>query len=242
MKASKAAQEKLLALQALDSSIIQLDHKAQTLPVSKILDDKTVAHATARDLCVAAETEKSDIKHELSKSEIDVEQVVARIEKDEKRLASGLGTPKELEQLQHELGSLAKRRAELEEIELEVMVRIEALDQRISSLSQERDALHEEVTKFAKEKEVALDEIARAKNATLSDRANLTQEMEPELLTLYDKIRTSADGIGAARLHAGRCEGCHLNINAADLSRIASLPEDEVVRCEECRRILVRVG
>jgi predicted nucleic acid-binding Zn-ribbon protein len=242
MKASKAAQEKLLALQALDSSIIQLDHKAQTLPVSKILDDKTVAHATARDLCVAAETEKSDIKHELSKSEIDVEQVVARIEKDEKRLASGLGTPKELEQLQHELGSLAKRRAELEEIELEVMVRIEALDQRISSLSQERDALHEEVTKFAKEKEVALDEIARAKNATLSDRANLAQAMEPELLALYDKIRTSADGIGAARLHAGRCEGCHLNINAADLSRIASLPEDEVVRCEECRRILVRVG
>lgn len=242
MKASKAAQEKLLALQALDSSIIQLDHKAKTLPVSKILDDTTVAHATARDLCVAAETEKSDIKHELSKSEIDVEQVVSRIEKDEKRLASGLGTPKELEQLQHELGSLAKRRAELEEIELEVMVRIEALDQRISSLSQERDALHEEVTKFAKEKEVALDEIARAKNATLSDRANLVQEIDPELLALYEKIRSNADGIGAARLHAGRCEGCHLNINAADLSRIASLPEDEVVRCEECRRILVRVG
>lgn len=242
MKASKAAQEKLLALQALDSSIIQLDHKAKTLPVSKILDDKTVAHATARDLCVAAETEKSDIKHELSKSEIDVEQVVSRIEKDEKRLSSGLGTPKELEQLQHELGSLAKRRAELEEIELEVMVRIEALDQRISSLSQERDALHEEVTKFAKEKEVALDEIARAKNATLSDRANLVQEIDPELLALYEKIRSNADGIGAARLHAGRCEGCHLNINAADLSRIASLPEDEVVRCEECRRILVRVG
>jgi predicted nucleic acid-binding Zn-ribbon protein len=147
-----------------------------------------------------------------------------------------------LEQLQHELGSLAKRRAELEEIELEVMVRIEALDQRISSLSQERDALHEEVTKFAKEKEVALDEIARAKNATLSDRTNLVQEIDPELLALYEKIRSNADGIGAARLHAGRCEGCHLNINAADLSRIASLPEDEVVRCEECRRILVRVG
>jgi len=233
MKASKAAQEKLLALQALDSSLIQLDHKAKTLPVSKLLDEKTIAHATARDLCVAAETEKSDIKHELSKSEIDVEQVVSRIERDEKRLASGQGTPKELEQLQHELGSLAKRRAELEEIELEVMVRIESLDQRISSLSAERDALHEEVTKLAKEKEVALDEI---------NRANLAQEVEAELLALYEKIRSSGDGIGAARLHAGQCQGCHLTINAADLSRISGLPEDEVVRCEECRRILVRVS
>ena len=241
MKASKSAQEKLLALQALDSSLIQLDHKARNLPVAKILDEKTIAHATARDLCVAAETEKSDIKHELSKSEIDVEQVVSRIERDEKRLASGQGTPKELEQLQHELGSLAKRRAELEEIELEVMVRIEALDQRISSLSKERDALHEEVIKFSKEKDAAIEEINRAKNSTVNERVALAAEIEPELLAVYEKIRASADGIGAARLHAGQCHGCHLTINAADLSRISSLPDDDVVRCEECRRILVRI-
>ncbi len=242
MKASKAAQEKLLALQALDSSLIQLDHKAKNLPVSALLDEKTIAHATARDLCVAAETEMSDIKHELSKSEVDVEQVVSRIERDEKRLSSGQGTPKELEQLQHELGSLAKRRAELEEIELEVMVRIDALDQRIKSLSAERDALHEEVTKLAKEKEAALDEINRAKNATSADRATLAQEVDGELLALYEKIRSSADGVGAARLHAGQCQGCHLTINAADLSRISALPDDDVVRCEECRRILVRIN
>ena len=241
MKASKSAQEKLLALQALDSSLIQLEHKARNLPVSKVLDEKNLAFATARDLCVAAETEKSDIKHELSKSEIDVEQVVSRIERDEKRLASGQGSPKELEQLQHELGSLARRRAELEEIELEVLVRIEALDQRISSLSKERDALHEEVIKFSREKEVGLEEITRAINATTSDRQVLANDCEPELLALYEKIRASADGIGAARLHAGQCQGCNLTINTADLSKINALPDDEVVRCEECRRILVRM-
>lgn len=241
MKASKSAQEKLLALQALDSSLIQLEHKAKNLPVAKLLDDKTIAYATARDLCVAAETEKSDIKHELSKSEVDVEQVVARMERDEKRLASGQGTPKELEQLQHELASLAKRRAELEEIELEVMVRVDALDQRISSLAAERDALHVEVTALAKEKEVALDEINRAKNATITDRENLAKDIEADLLALYEKIRASSDGVGAARLQGGQCLGCHLTINASDLTRINGLPEDEIVRCEECRRILVRI-
>ena len=241
MKASKSAQEKLLALQALDSSLIQLDHKAKNLPASRILDEKSIAFATARDLCVAAETEKSDIKHELSKSEIDVEQVVSRIERDEKRLASGQGSPKELEQLQHELGSLAKRRAELEEIELEVLVRIEALDQRINSLAKERDVLHEEVIKYSREKETALEEITRAINSTLNDRSALASECEPELLALYERIRTSTDGIGAARLHAGQCQGCNLTINAADLSKINALPDDEVVRCEECRRILVRM-
>lgn len=242
MKAAKSAQEKILALQSLDSSLMQLDHKARNLPVSKVLDEKRLAFASARDLCVAAETEKSDIKHELSKSEVDVEQVVSRIERDEKRLASGQGTPKELEQLQHELVSLNKRRAELEEVELEVMMRIDALDQRISSLSAQRDLLHEEVTKLAKEKDSALDEINRARNLTVADRESLAKEIEPELLALYEKVRATADGIGAARLHAGQCQGCNLSINAADLARISALPDDELVRCEECRRILVRVG
>ena len=146
-----------------------------------------------------------------------------------------------MEQLQHELGSLAKRRAELEEIELEVLVRIEALDQRITSLAKERDVLHEEVIKYSREKETALEEITRAINSTLNDRSALASECEPELLALYEKIRTSADGIGVARLHAGQCQGCNLTINAADLSKINALPDDEVVRCEECRRILVRM-
>ena len=120
-------------------------------------------------------------------------------------------------------------------------MRIEALDQRISSLSKERDALHEEVIKFSREKEVALEEITRAINATTSDRQVLANDCEPELLALYEKILASADGIGAARLHAGQCQGCNLTINAADLSKINALPDDEVVRCEECRRILVRM-
>ena len=104
MKAAKSEQEKLLALQALDSSLMQLEHKSKSLPASKLIEEKSSRLASVKDLIVAAETEKSDIKFELSKSESDVEQVVSRIEKDEKRLAAGQGSPKELEQLQHELG------------------------------------------------------------------------------------------------------------------------------------------
>ena len=141
MKAAKSEQEKLLALQALDSYLMQLEHKSKSLPASKLIEEKSSRLVSVKDLIVAAETEKSDIKFELSKSESDVEQVVSRIEKDEKRLAAGQGTPKELEQLQHELGSLAKRRAELEEVELEVMVKVESLDKHIATLSTERDAL-----------------------------------------------------------------------------------------------------
>ena len=63
--------------------------------------------------------------------------------------------------------------------------------------------------------------------------------MPADLLALYDQIRKSK-GVGAAMLRAGRCEGCHLNVDAADLKAIRAAAPDEVVRCEECRRILIR--
>ena len=56
------------------------------------------------------------------------------------------------------------------------------------------------------------------------------------------EIRSTLDGVGAARLNGSQCEGCHLTMNAAEVTRVKALADDEVVRCEECRRILIRVG
>lgn len=241
MKASKSEQEKLLALQALDSSLLQLTHKINNLPIIKTLEEKSAEFAFTRDLCIAAETEKSDIKHELSRVEVDVEQVVSRIERDEKRLASGQGTPKELEQLQHELGSLAKRRTELEEVELEVMMRVDGIDERIRTLSAKRDQLAAEIEGLKVEKERSIAELQSAMKKTELDRSELAISIASELLALYEKVRSTGDGIGAARLSGGKCEGCHLVMNAAEVTRVKALPDDDVVRCEECRRILIRV-
>ena len=65
--------------------------------------------------------------------------------------------------------------------------------------------------------------------------------LDAALLALYEKIRESS-GAGAAMLRARRCEGCRLELNPQELQRIRSAADDEVVRCEECRRILVRTG
>jgi len=163
MKASQAAQDQLLALQQIDSDIIQLEHRIKNLPLAAQLDTATQSLISSKNLLVAAETEKSDIKHELSRSEVDVEQVVSRIEKDEKRLSSGTGSPKELEQIQHELASLAKRRSELEEVELEIMVRIEAIDERINSLVSEVSNWESEVSKLKAQLDSEINELNSAK-------------------------------------------------------------------------------
>ena len=241
MKASQAAQDQLLALQQIDSAIIQLEHRIKNLPLAAQLDTATQSLISSKNLLIAAETEKSDIKHELSRSEVDVEQVVSRIEKDEKRLSSGTGSPKELEQIQHELSSLAKRRSELEEVELEIMVRIEGIDERIKSLVSEVSNWESEVSKLKAQLDSEINELNSAMTRDIEARTELAKSIDSDLLQLYEKIRIASDGVGAARLVGDKCEGCHLTMNSAEVTRIKSLPDDELVRCEECRRILIRV-
>ena len=241
MKAPREVQEKLLALQQLDSDLIQLKHKASTLPIAKRYEEVSKELSSKRDLLVAAKTERDDIKHELSRAEIDVEQVVSRIERDEKRLSSGQGAPKELEQLQHELGSLAKRRAELEEVELEIMVRVEGVENRIKELEDECKSLESQLGELHLKKEAELSDLESSAKSTSESRVALAPTIDGELLALYEKIRISGDGVGAAKLAGNQCLGCHLTMNAAELTRIKALADDEVVRCEECRRILIRL-
>jgi predicted nucleic acid-binding Zn-ribbon protein len=240
VKATREVQEKLLALQQLDSDLIQIKHKASTLPVARQFDEASSELSVKQDLLVAARTERDDIKHELSRAEVDVEQVASRIEKDEKRLASGLGSPKELEQLQHELGSLAKRRAEVEDVELEIMVRVEGVDLRIKELEEVCRALEIRLDELKLMKEEEIASLEQSMNSTSHARSDLASKIDAELLALYEKIRTSGDGVGAAKLVGNQCTGCHLTMNAAELTRLKSVADDEVVRCEECRRILIR--
>lgn len=241
MKSARQSQSKLLALQALDSSLLQLGHKLKNLEVRKALEAKNGELLATTDLKIAAETEASDVKHELSRCEVDVEQVVTRIQRDEARLASGQGTPKELEQLQHELGSLAKRRAELEEVELEVMLRLDTLKERISVLDSAIKSATGEIATMKDQLDRLESEINSAAKKNELDRSSLASSIDPELLALYEKIRSNSDGVGAARLNGSQCEGCHLTLNAAEVVRIKALSEDEVVRCDECRRILIRI-
>ena len=73
-----------------------------------------------------------------------------------------------------------------------------------------------------------------------TQRAELAATLPDDLVALYEKLRASSGGVGAAALHRGRCEGCHLQLNTTDLNHLRDAPDDDVVRCEECRRILIR--
>ena len=219
MKATPEDQNLLIELQLIDSQITQAQVKLAGLPeIEQIAAIHTRLENTAVELTVV-ETELADVAIELRRSEMDVEQVDDRMKKDEGRLNSGTGTPKDLEQLQHELVTLAKRKSDLEDSELEILMKLE-LNIRFENAKAEIDMNLAQLS---------------------ASRAALAPRIDSALVTLYDKVRNSAFGVGAALLIGNKCDGCHLSINAIEIERIKGLEADEVIRCEECRRILVRI-
>jgi uncharacterized protein len=240
VKASASDQRSILDIQRFDLSTATLKNKAATLPELAEITMTTIKQNNIRDLRIAAETELSDVKRELARAEGDVEQVVTRITRDETRLSSGTGTAKELEQTQHELGTLAARRAELEEVELEIMMRVDGIKERVALLSAEEQELAMVIADLNIRKENALASINTELETIAADRAATTQSVQADFLALYEKIREGNSGIGAAVLAGNQCKGCNLTLNTIELQRISALAEDEVVRCEECRCILVR--
>jgi predicted nucleic acid-binding Zn-ribbon protein len=241
MQASVAQQNQILQLQIIDSEIMQANTKLKSLPeVEQLLHiDKRILTATEELATVKAEADQ--ISLELRRGEADVETVTDRIKKDEARLSAGTASPKELEQTQHEIETLKKRQLALEEIELEIMVRSEAVNERLQLLTIDLVSLETLKSEINQRLTSATTEINLVILARQKDRSELTPNIEKALLDLYEKIRGANSGVGAATLVGSKCNGCNLAINAVEMERIKNLAADELLRCEECRRILVRI-
>lgn len=240
MNADPDAQLRLLDLQSLDSRLDQLAHRRRTLPELAALDALAVRTAAERDDLIRAETEVSDLDREQRRVEVDVDQVRARLERDQQRLTAGAASAKELGSLQSEVVSLTRRRDTLEDQVLEVMERRETADAAVSAISERLAVADAERAELEQRRDAAFAEIDAELADSRAQREPLVGQLPGELVTLYEKLRASHDGVGAAALLRGRCQGCHLSLSGSDLARLRAAPPDQVLRCEECMRILVR--
>ncbi|GAB3068520.1 zinc ribbon domain-containing protein [Micromonospora schwarzwaldensis] len=241
MKADPKVQRRLLDLQAIDTTLAQLAHRRRSLPERAELEALARELSALEDERVRAQVAVDDLDRDIARLEKDVDQVRARKSKDEARLASGNGPARELEALQHELVSLNRRQSDLEDAELEVMEQretaqgvLDGVERRIAEARERRAATEQR-------RDDTLAEIAKEEEFKRTSRQPLAGDLPADLVTLYDKIREDT-GMGAALLTGGRCGGCRLELSGADLARIRKADPDDVVRCEECRRIMVRTN
>ncbi len=241
MKADPAAQHRLLDLQQIDTALALLQHRRASLPELAALKEGAAKRVELADALVAAETVVSDLEREQARAESDLEPVRARLVRDQQRVDAGtVSDPKALSGMIDEIASLKKRIGDLEDVELDVMERLETASADRDRIAGDKTALETDLRALLK----ARDAKTAQTDAELADPATEREAqlaaLPNDLVALYDKLRARRGG-GATALKAGRCEGCQLEVNAADLRRFNAAPADEVLRCEECGRILVRV-
>ena len=243
MKAARDAQLRLLDLQALDTRLDQLAHRRTSLPEQADLGRVQGELAGVRDDLVREETADSDLARSQTRVENEVDLVRARAARDQQRLDAGqVSSPRELENLQHEIASLGKRQGDLEDQVLGVMEQRDAVQARIAELQAARERLSAEEAEARTRRDAALADIKWEGDDVATRRAALAADLPDDLLALYEKVRASSGGVGAAALHRGQCQGCHLSLAGSDLATVRAAAPDEVMRCEECRRILVRTA
>ena len=232
--------EHLLAVQDLDISIMQLQHRRDALVESSGL-------AAVEAQLAALEVERADAEARrsvLAATQKDLEEQIGgiseRLSVVEKRMYAATGSSaRDLQAMNDEVRHLTERRAELEELELVAMLEQDPIDAELAALDERSVPLETQ----AAELRVAVAASEVEIDAALAEAAGV-RSVEAALLPAplrdrYETLRARLKGTGAARLLGTHCAGCHLELSSGEVEQIRALPPGEVATCEQCGRILV---
>jgi predicted nucleic acid-binding Zn-ribbon protein len=241
VNADTATQLRLLDLQAADTALSQLAHRRKTLPELAAIATAEKRASELHNEMVDAQTRAGDIAGEQRRLENDVDTVRARASRDESRLQAGGLPARELESLQHEIATLARRQSTLEDELLDVMERAEEAESALTEATARHDVVTTELRNLEAARDAALAEIDEAIARRTPERAAIAAEIPADLLALYERAHRQS-GTGAALLRQRRCEACHIELSGSELAAVRNAAPDEVVRCDNCRAILVRTA
>lgn len=240
MKAEVAQQRSLLELAKLDAELSRIAHRTKHLPQREAYDKVQAEHTAASDRLAAVRIAVEDLDAEVRRFESEIDAVRQREDRDRALLASGATDAKQQGDLQHELETLQRRQASLEDSLLEVMERREELQAQESVEARAIEALQGDLADAQQALDAALLEIEQARSEFSARRDALAASLNPELAAAYERQRARG-GPGAGQLLGHRCGACRIEIGKGELARISAAAEDEVVRCPECSAILLRV-
>jgi predicted nucleic acid-binding Zn-ribbon protein len=240
LRAEPSEQALLLDIQAIDTKLQQLDHRAKILPEHAALQLLAIENS---ELLVTLAEQKGvleDARIELKRVESDVQVVEARITRDSARLQASSST-KDVAALEQELTALRKRQFDLEEIELSVMEKVEQQDAVVGHLGEQAGALQGRMADLEGERDAAMKTIDAERNNAAANRSAIASKVSDELLALYEKQRQRY-GSGASLLRGGVSLASGVKLNENDMVAIRAAAPDEVVMCPDSNAILVRTG
>jgi predicted nucleic acid-binding Zn-ribbon protein len=232
--------ERLLAVQDLDTSITQLEHRRAALV-------ETSGLAAVEAQLASLESERADAaarRGVLTATQKELEEQIAglteRRDVVEKRMYAATGSSaRDLQAMNDEVRHLTERRAEIEELELVAMLEQDPIDAELAALRERAAPLEAQAVVLRQQVAEAQVEIDAALAEAIRSRADEAALLPTALSDRYETLRARLKGTGAARLVRNHCDGCHLELSSGEVEKIRALPPGELATCEQCGRMLV---
>ena len=237
MKATESQQSDLLSLANLDLEISRSKSAINDLSSGAQFSELREAQRGLAAKLIDARNALDTVELELKRSEADLALVEQRIAKDQARLNS-TNNSKDAQGIQSELESLARRKSDLEDIEIAILDQQEAAKAVFATVSVDKAAVDDELAKGEAANEAEIMKLRSGLDLMTNDRAQQAARIAPELIELYDK--KAARGVPVARLIGRECGACRISLGATAFNELESLARDDIATCPECQAILVR--
>lgn len=237
MKASDNQQAELLALANLDLEITRAKVSLNNLTSGEAFSQLRQAQRDAAAALIEARNALDGVELELTRAEADLQLVEQRIQKDNLRL-NQTSSSKDAQGIQSELDTLAKRKSELEDLELAVLERKENSEAAYKTVLSDKQSIDDELASKESANEAEIMKIRSGLDLSSAQRLQQAARIDQELVELYEKKATR--GVAVGRLLGTECGACRMTIGATALAEINSLPRDEIATCPDCQAILVR--
>ncbi len=235
------AYDQLLVVQELDTTMDQRRHRIAHHPLKAEIEAVDAQVVTVAATVTEVEARQHDLQRDLKRLADEVAMIDEKRSQVDGKLYDGSVTgTKDLLALQDEAKMLLDRKTGIEDDELELMESLEQVDTELQpsvarreQLAAERQNLEEALTVDTAELEVDLVSIQE-------QRSDAASEVPAELLAHYDRLRVDFGGVAVAKLVGSTCDGCHMTLSAVAIDQIKKQPDDAVVTCDDCGRLLIR--
>lgn len=237
MKLDKPGQSALLKLSEVDINIERIKNEISKAVNSAELSTKSAQLSDYSGEVIAARTAFENLNMESRKADDNLHMVEERIARDLERL-NATSSPKDATAIQSEVESLTLRKEELEEVELEILERLEVARVELEAISQKREATSKEIEELREKIQVEVDELKNEGRKLVADREILVSKIPADILEKYQAL--AAKQIAVGKVESRSCSACRMGLTANTIDALSDLPEDEVGNCPECLAMIVR--
>ncbi len=227
----------ILELQAADTMADQLRHRREHLPEREQLQAAKNELVRWNEARMVTRKRVEELGATIEQAERDAHDIDTKLERLNQQMKTVIAA-REAEALQHEIAGLREQRSQIDDVELNALEEQSIADDKLQGLLAQEGALTETYIAADKEASSAESDIDGELARIATRLETLRAAVDKKILRRYDRLREQ-HLIAAATLSGSRCEGCHLDLSAAEVDTVKdNVAKGGLADCPQCGRLL----